>query len=133
MPLIRIAVAAFAVVASAWFALGAIEAREINHITGLVTQSTRLSRQQSRAALDQLSSAGTLNPDRHVDVLRATVLARSGQIRGAVTLLQHVVQAEPKNLEAWFELATVAGADLQVSSGALRHIGQLVPRVSTNP
>jgi len=126
MALIRAAMVAFALVAAAWFALAATEARDVDQVTALVAKSTPLG-PPTRAALDQLSSAGTLNPDRHVDVLRATLLAQSGQSRRAVTLLQRVVRTEPMNLDAWYALAKFGGGDKSLEASALQHILQLDP------
>jgi predicted Zn-dependent protease len=127
MRFIRVAILALALAAAGWFALGAREAHELASVTGATTHGTTLSSARARDALDQLNSASTLNPDRHVDVLRATVLAESHQTQRAVMLLERVVQAEPMNLEAWYALAKLGGSDQSLESRALRHILLLVP------
>jgi predicted Zn-dependent protease len=123
----RLAVSVLALAVAAWFALGAREAHELARVAGTTTQTNVLMPSRARGALDQLSSAGTLNPDRHVDVLRATVLAESHQTQRAEMILERVVKAEPMNLEAWYALARIGGSDRALASLALRHILLLVP------
>ncbi len=124
---IRAAILVLALAASGWFAVGAREARELARVTGTTTHGTTLSAARARDALNQLSSAVTLNPDRHIDVLRATVLAESHQTRRAQMILERVVQAEPMNLEAWYALARFGGSDQALEARALSQILVLVP------
>jgi hypothetical protein len=127
MAVIRGVILAFAIVVCAWFVLGAVEAHQIDHVADVLAQSSSLTPAQSRAALDQLSSAGALNPDRQVDLLRAAVLQDDNRIKGSQAILLHVVAGEPMYVEAWYQLAGVAGADPSLERRALVHIAQLVP------
>jgi len=93
-----------AVVVCAWFALGVHQADEVNAATAVLGSANRLSDTQARAVSADLDSASTLNPDQHVNVLRAELALARGQHAQARAILGRVIHREPKNLEAyeWF-------------------------------
>jgi hypothetical protein len=107
----RTALAAFALLACAWFALAARQAHEINAASALLSGGGALSAAQAREADALLSSAATLNPDRQVDVLRAQVALARGDQRRARSILEPVVRQEPDNLSAWVQYARASTHD----------------------
>jgi hypothetical protein len=109
--MLRAAVAAFALVACAWFALGARQAHELSAATAIVTGGPTLTAAQARHADSLLSSAATLNPDRQVDVLRAQVALEQGDPGRARSILTPVVRQEPDNLSAWVQYARASARD----------------------
>jgi predicted Zn-dependent protease len=111
MRILRVLIACAGVAACAWFALGIRQAHDIQRATSMVgglTGQTRLSTAQAKTANSLLDSAGTLNPDRTVDLLRARVALLRHDRTEAKRILLAVVAAEPANLDAWYGLATSA-------------------------
>lgn len=125
----RVLVAAVAVVACAWFALGAREARDTAKATSILDGSSRLSAAQAQRTRSLLSSAATLNPDREVTILKARLALVQGNASAATRLLKGVIDAEPRNLEAWMHLAIAdhAPADLAVT---IRKLAELDPQLA---
>jgi predicted Zn-dependent protease len=124
----RVATLLLALLACAWFALGARQAHEMTKATNLLESSSSLSSRQLHEAQSWLDSAATLNPDRTVDILRARALIKAGQARNAEQLLESVTRREPLSLEAWIWLAGSALGDPPVARRALAHIDTLDPR-----
>ena len=89
-----------AVVACAWFVLGARQAHEVDQATNVVTASSPTAA-QLRAAAGQLHSAAFLNPDRTVDILQARVAILQHRLPQARRILTAVTRDEPQNLEGW--------------------------------
>jgi predicted Zn-dependent protease len=125
----RLLVAALAVVIVAWFVLAAREARDLVEATNIVTQSASITPAQASHASRLLTSAGQLNPDRQVDLLRAALAANRNQNGRARQLLEGVTSAEPENVQAWYLLAQVSGRDYRVEALALKRIARLHPYV----
>lgn len=98
-----------ALIIAAWFALGWVQARDIGRAQSLIA-APRLSAAAARDAASLLNTAGTLNPDRTVDITRAQLYEKRHDSARAVMLLEQVTRAEPLNLDAWHELTTVASA-----------------------
>lgn len=126
-PLVRSCLAVGSVVVAAWFGLGWIQARDAGRAQTLVTAS-KLSPAEARQARSLLRSAGTLNPDRFVDILRAKLASDQGLHERAVSILQSVTRAEPSNLEAWSELvlATAAAGHTARAEQDFRHVHSLL-------
>jgi hypothetical protein len=97
----RVAILAVALVACAWFALGARQARDIAHATAIVSSGSPLTTSQASHADSLLSDAGTLNPDSQVDLLRAQVAFAAGKRGQAFGITRRVTAREPQNLLAW--------------------------------
>lgn len=124
---LRIGAAAAALVACAWFVLGAIEAHEVSVATGIVaTPGTPGASALSHAA-SELSSAGFLNPDRTVDILEGRVAIKRGQITHAQRILRAVTRAEPENLEAWIWLTGASLGDHAAAALGASRIAELDP------
>jgi predicted Zn-dependent protease len=121
--------AGLALVASAWFALGAHQAIDTSRASALVSGASKLSSAEARHTLALLDDAGTLNPDRSVDILRAQTLLASGNAPAARRVLTAVTRAEPQNVEGWLWMAHAAGADATLFYRSLRQVRQLEPRL----
>jgi hypothetical protein len=119
-----------AIVVCAWFALGIRQAREINEATNVITQSGTIPAPNLHSAASLLSSAGTLNPDLEVDVLRARLAVEQRDPKRAEQILKATVRKEPMNLEAWVWLAGVSLIDPPEAHIALAQIRRLDPRSS---
>ena len=117
-----------AIVVCAWFVLGIRQAHEINRATSIIAQTGTIPAAQLRAAAAALRSAGTLNPDAGVTILRARLAVKQQDPRRAERILKTVVRDEPMNLEAWIWLAGVSLIDPPEARIALAHIARLDPR-----
>jgi hypothetical protein len=102
--LARVALLAVAVIACAWFALGALQVHALNRATALLPQNSNVSPPLAQAIAHQLDRAGTLNPDRSVDILRAELYIHAGDRPAAERLIKRIVHDEPDNVDAWFVL-----------------------------
>jgi guanyl-specific ribonuclease Sa len=120
-------IAVTAVVVCAWFALGVRQAGEISSASGIISQPAAVTSSQAAHAASLLRSAGRLNPDTEVDVLKARLAVRENLPADAKRTLLRVVSGEPMNLEAWVELARISGADAATERRALLRIAQLDP------
>jgi len=127
----RIGLAALALVVSAWFGLGWNQAHQTQRASELIGGAGRLSPSQARQARATLDSAGTLNPDLAVDVLRGELAIDQRDYAKAVRILGSVTAREPLNLTAWAQLgfAAAKAGNRTVLAVAGRHIAILIPRV----
>jgi predicted Zn-dependent protease len=128
---VRIARAAtllLALVVCAWFALGIRQAHETAKATDVIASSSSLTSRQLDEVQSWLDSAGTLNPDHSVDILRAQALIKVGRAGTAERLMEHLTRSEPLNLEAWIWLGGAALGDPAVALRAIAHIDTLDPR-----
>lgn len=124
----RVAIFAAAIVACAWFALGARQARDIARATTIVSSGSQLSKTQAARADSLLSDAGTLNPDTQVDLLRTQVALGAGERRKAFRIIQSVTAREPQNVLAWLYYERAA-PNLKTFYVGAYHILILAPRV----
>jgi hypothetical protein len=127
--LARAAVVGFALLACAWFALGVRQAHDITRATSIIAQTGPLTSSQGRSASSRLDSAGALNPDLEVDVLRGRLALGRGQPPAARRILNSVVHREPKNLEAWIWLARASAGSPSTFRLAVERIQTLLPHV----
>jgi predicted Zn-dependent protease len=125
---LRVPAALFAIVVCVWFALGVRQARDVDHATALISAGSHISHTDATRAASLLRSAGQLNPDRQVDVLRAQLADARGDRPAAERILRGVVSDEPNYALAWVQLARSAtnGATLRL---AFRRLAVLVPPV----
>ncbi len=126
--LIRVLSIAGALVVCAWFALGIRQAHDTAQANTILSNSSSLSVGQAEHVDSLLHSAGFLNPDRQVSVLRAQVALQRGDHKMAQAILQGVVRAEPQNAQAWLALARAA-TNRQTFDRALSVIAHLLPPV----
>lgn len=106
--LTRVALLIVAVVACAWFVLGARQAHEIASATAIVSGGTQISARQAARADSLLADAGTLNPDTQVDLLRAQVALERGDRGRALAIVRRVNVLEPDNVAGWLSLERAA-------------------------
>jgi Tfp pilus assembly protein PilF len=130
----RVAIAALAVAACAWFVIGVIQSNNESRATALIDGSGTPTPAQTAQIQDWLDTAGTLNPDRNIDLLRAQAEVRAGQSAKALVLMKRVVRDEPRNADAW----VVFGFAAQAQSPALARMAhaqvlKLAPPVPRAP
>lgn len=111
----RFVIAALAVAACAWFVIGVIQSDNESSATALINGGGTPTPAQTAQIEHWLDRAGTLNPDRTVDLLRAQAEVRAGQRAQALALMKRVVREEPRNADAW----VVFGFAAQSQSPAL--------------
>jgi hypothetical protein len=104
----RILAVVAAIVVCAWFALGVVQAHDTDAATTVIGASVHLTHAQALQADSLLSSAGTLNPDTTVTLLRGEAALKSGHPRRALAIELPVTRAEPLNVDAWAAVATAA-------------------------
>jgi predicted Zn-dependent protease len=109
VPALRLALAASAVVACAWFVLGIVQSHDQSRADALIHQPGTPTATQTARILSLLRSAATLNPDRDIDLLRAQAQTRGGQPAAAEREMKEVVRDEPMNVDAWIVLGVSAG------------------------
>jgi hypothetical protein len=124
--LIRASLLALALIACAWFVLGASQARDTADASALVNRSSQLSPADEAHVRSLLHSAGTLNPDLTVDTMRGQLALDENQNRRATQIFTSVTRREPMNLAAWVLLAQATQrSDPQTFARAIRVIGKL--------
>jgi predicted Zn-dependent protease len=126
MPALRLLLSVLAVLAMAWFVLGARQARDLDQATAIAQAST-VSATQARHADQLLDSAATLNPDREVDLTRAAVALDRNHIRQARTIIERVTRAEPENLMGWDLLVQASQGDRRLLARAYLELTRLQP------
>jgi predicted Zn-dependent protease len=100
-----------AVVVCAWFALGIRQTRDTARATAIIASAASANGPSAAQASQErslLRAAGTLNPDKQLDVLRGQLALLQGNNRSATRILEGVVAQEPLNVEAWVYLARAA-------------------------
>ena len=75
----RLAIAALAVAACAWFVIGVIQSNNESRATALINGGGTPTPAQTAQIGHWLDTAATLNPDRNIDLLRAQAEVRAGQ------------------------------------------------------
>jgi hypothetical protein len=125
---VRIVSVIAALVVAAWFALGARESHELNTVSSIVSAG-HLTAQQAKHADDLLQSAGTLNPDHQVQLLRGQVALATGDLAAAQRIILHVAGEEPDNIDAWAELARAAGSNHRLILLSFNNVARLSPRL----
>jgi predicted Zn-dependent protease len=127
---LRASLGLLAIAICAWFVLGVRQARDTARATALVNSSTQLSSADGARARSLLNSAGTLNPDLTVDMLRGQLALDENDNRRAAQILASVTRREPMNLDAWVLLAQATQTgDRQAFARAIRAVGTLDPRI----
>ena len=131
---LRLAVSSLAVVVCVWFGLGVVQARDETRATALIDRPGTLSAALTAKVLRLLDSAGTLNPDRDIDILRAQAQTRTGDSAAALRTAQRVVRDEPQNVDAWIVLGFAARRlDPGMASLAREQELKLAPPVAPAP
>jgi hypothetical protein len=131
---LRLAVLALAAVICAWFGLGEVQARDETRAAALVDQNGTPSTALTARILRLLDRAGTLNPDRDIDILRAQAQTRAGERTAALATARRVVRDEPRNIDAWLVLGFAArGIDRGQARLAQKKELELAPSVPPAP
>jgi predicted Zn-dependent protease len=119
-----------ALAACAWFALGIEQARDTDRATALLSSQTPLSPATASRVGSLLASAGTLNPDSTIDLLRSRLASLQHDPSRAIEILQEVTRREPLNISAWLALAQAAlDHDKRAVDLAVANIGRLDSQV----
>jgi Flp pilus assembly protein TadD len=121
-----------ALVVCAWFGIGIRQAHETNAAASIVSEQGRPSASQIKRVSALLGSAGTLNPDSQLDVLRGRLAVREGSRSAAERVFKDVVRREPMNADAWYLLANAA-TDAHTAILAAGRLAQLDPKVPGAP
>lgn len=131
---VRVALIALAVVTGTWFVLGIVQARDQNRANTLMIQPGTPSAAQTAQILHLLDGAGTLNPDREIDLMRAQAEQRGGDYAAAVRTEEEVARDEPQNAYAWLALSlTAQRRDPALARLANQRVRQLSPPVKATP
>lgn len=119
-----------ALLVASWFALGVRQATSTEDAARIVSSLDRPSAARTARAARLLDHAGTLNPDRQVDLLRAQLDLQRGDRAAARRRVERVVGDEPDNIDAWTRLAFVVGrGDPAAFARAVREVRRLAPVV----
>jgi predicted Zn-dependent protease len=111
----------------AWFVLAIRQAHDTSKASSIVSGTGSLTAAQAAHAGSLLDAAGTLNPDREVELLRGQVLLGRQQRPRALRLLEGVTRDEPLNLRAWVLLAESAFGNGPVIARAEHELATLDP------
>jgi hypothetical protein len=118
----------------AWFVLGTVQAHDENVATALIDNTGTPSPALTHRILSLLDTAGTLNPDRDIALLRSQAQTRAGRDAAAVRTARAVTRAEPLNIDAWTVLAFAAQPiDPAQARLARAHQASLAPPVPSAP
>lgn len=126
--LARAMLAAGAVVVCGWFVLGARQAHEADQASRIVNQRGPITASQAKHADSLLRSAGRLNPDSQVEILRGELAYHRNDRKRASRLFADVVLREPMNVSAWYWLAQ-APPSPDAFKYALAKVAQLEPHL----
>lgn len=119
-----------ALLVCAWFAVSVRQATSTADATRIVSSLERPSAARTARAATLLEHAGSLNPDRTVDLLRAQLALQRGDRAGARRIVEAVVRDEPDNVDAWTRLAfTVGRGDPAAFARAVAQVRRLAPIV----
>jgi hypothetical protein len=133
MPVLRWALLACAVIVCAWLVLGEVQTRALDQATGLVDQPTTPTPADTAHILSLLSTAGTLNPDENVALLRSQALTRAGRDAAGLSVAEQVAREEPMNADAWVVLGFAAKRNPALAHYASAQLLKLVPPVPASP
>ncbi|MFL5822921.1 MAG: tetratricopeptide repeat protein [Solirubrobacteraceae bacterium] len=131
MRILRVGAVAVSLLISAWFALGWVQVRDTARATEALSVSPLSAAQRARVQ-SLLDTAGVLNPDSTVDLLRARLDAARHDYLDALAILKSVTASEPDNVFAWTTLGFIAGqaGRLRLAGIAGRQVARLAPTVS---
>ncbi len=134
MSALRWAILAAALVVCAWFVLGAVQTHDENAATSLIDDPSTPTAALTARIMRLLDGAGTLNPDRNIDLLRSQAQSRAGRSGAAIRSALAVARAEPLNIDAWTVLAFAAQqVDPSLARLARREQAELAPPVPATP
>lgn len=124
----RISLALLAAAACAWFIVGIRQTHALASANALIGGS-RISAGQAQHARSLLDTAGWLNPDSEVDLLRAKLDVEQECYAAARRVIYAVLRSEPENARAWLALGHASQGDPKAFFAAVLELRKLVPRV----
>jgi hypothetical protein len=110
----------------AWFALGIRQSTDQSRAEAIIAAGPP-SPAQARRAERLLNSAGTLNPDRQIDLDRSSLLNQLGRRLAARRIALSVARAEPQNLTAWLAVGATVGDNRRLGLTIIAHVLRLDP------
>jgi len=113
-------------VVCAWFALGIRQATDQSRAQAIIAAGPP-SPAEARRARQLLNSAGTLNPDRQIDLDRSALLNQTGRRLAARRIALGVARAEPQNLAAWLAVGATVGDNRRLGLAIIAHVLELDP------
>jgi predicted Zn-dependent protease len=128
--IVRLTLAAAALLVAAWFALGLRQAIATDRASAIVQSSATLTPARARRAEQLLREASFLNPDSEVQLLRSQVAMATGDRATARRLAAQVTRREPLNAAAWYQLVRATGP---TAARALQRLAALVRTVPAKP
>lgn len=120
---------ALALLIAVWFGIGVRQSTTQNHAEAIIESASRLTAAQARQASRLLDDAGTLNPNRQIELDRSTLMLERGDPVAARDDAAAVIRAEPQNVQAWLTLAYASSRDAPVLASALHHVAELEPLI----
>jgi predicted Zn-dependent protease len=118
-----------ALVACAWFAIGIRDAQDTDQATAILSASSHPAPAAARRVASLLDSAGLLNPDRQLDLLRGQLALQLGHAALARRIFARVTREEPQNIQAWDWLGRAAARGSRIQVLAFDHILLLAPPI----
>jgi hypothetical protein len=100
-----------AVLAAAWFLIGARQAHELDAATNLINHQAGNTARASDRTLALLRSADFLYPGDQVDLLRARLALERREYPRAKQLIAEATRSEPDDLNAWIGALDLAVID----------------------
>jgi hypothetical protein len=136
MAVLRWALLACALIVCAWLVLGEVQTHAQDNATALVDEPSVPTPALTAQILHLLSTAGTLNPDGNIGLLRSQALTRAHRSRAGVRAAEQVARDEPMNADAWVVLGFAAqhvASDSALVRYANAQLLKLVPPVPAAP
>ena len=127
----RLLIVVIALVTAAWYVVGVRQAHDTERAGAIISAPGSLNAARARSASSLLRAAALLNPDQEVNLLRAELDRKLGDLGKARSVLDQGVASEPGNALAWSQLAASSAGSPTASARALRNLRRLVP--STKP
>lgn len=125
---LRIALAVCALAVCALFGLGVLQARDQSRASAIIASNAPLTPARAAHVRSLLDTAGTLNPDAGIDLLRADLAFEQNEPARTIRILERIIADEPMNIDAWVALAQAAlKHDPSKLNGAIAAIGRLDP------
>lgn len=104
---IRVVALLVALAACVWFVLSTRQAHDTARAASILSNSATVTPLEAGKVSSLLRSAAFLNPDRQVEILRGQLAAARGDKARATAIYLAVTRAEPRNLAAWDQLASI--------------------------
>ena len=107
----RAGLVVLAVLAAAWFVIGARQAHELDGASNLIDHQAGNSTQASDRTLALLRAADFLHPGDQTDLLRARLALERREYPRAKRLIEQATRSQPDDLNAWITALDLAVID----------------------